>query len=223
MKRSLSDHPTASSSSSKKHRSGSNEGEKRQFESHTALLLPSCGKCIVLEGRIVVLENDMKDLREELRVIQKELHVIQEELRSMKTSALLRQVALDVERGLKISIIECTPALVPSYYDQRRRFWRDNKLGQVTVLDLWDDASDTTRRAVVRKVGVSFDEDILLELQRSDLFSLKEGVNTIAHPKSQPNGNVVDNAFRLTLLDACPDDVLPNKTLLKELVSRLLT
>lgn len=169
------------------------------------------------ERKFVVLKNKLRKVKNDIREIKKEFL-------QAKTSTLLRQIALSLERALKITMIGCIPTLVPIYYDEKRGCWIDYELEQVEAREVWQMASFEVQLEVQQRIGMSLDEKLLCDLQRIDFYNMKEdgGYNQIDHLRTQLGENVVDHTFRVSLLDACPSELFSNREIVKELMGRLL-
>eukprot|EP01031_Cornospumella_fuschlensis_P035442 gene35442-42960_t len=176
----------------------------------------------LMKEELRLMKEELRLMKEELRVTSDKLNTVSNELTSMKTSALLRQIALDVEFELKKAIINFDRKLKAVYFDAEMGRWDIHKLKQISLIELWKTVSDRVQKSVLNMMDNAFDRQTMKKVQWDDLCLLKECYNTVAHPRFQPNGNSVDNAFRLSLLDACPDSIIPNRDIVKKLVCKLL-
>jgi hypothetical protein len=64
----------------------------------------------------------------------------------------LRQIALDIERQLKIAILNQMPVRRSDFYHSRYERWKENKLGQVRVDELWDEAAEKSMQRFCNSV-----------------------------------------------------------------------
>ncbi|RYH27201.1 hypothetical protein EON65_13850 [archaeon] len=140
-----------------------------------------CGSCGLITDRLTKVEDELRELKGE-RLSDKE-------------NALLRQIALDIERTIKIAIIDNIPELKQQCFNKRRGVWFDSEIGSRHLETLWREAEKT--EGLCQQILAKFSLDDVGEFDGllDELKGIKDLFNSTAHPVTQPNGQPVDKAY----------------------------
>jgi hypothetical protein len=184
-----------------------NDGEDNTsaiFFTHKDVEHQWCPSCFAFHTRIKALEAELTEVKAELTEV--------------KTKAILRQIALDIEKPLKIALLERKPTIKTTNLKTRKGLWRDDKVGQLFLSDLWDEATVEAQTEVLYLCGNQWTENMLLDVIEDDFQVLKKFYGKIAHPDETPAGDAISNEFRIKFLQEFGQ--LPHQELVEGLVRR---
>jgi hypothetical protein len=147
------------------------------------------------------------------------LSLIKKQMELTKTLTLLRETALEIEKAIKIAIINASPAMIPNY----RRIngqWDRPKLERTTVEELWKSIGEDVRTSLLSTWGIS--EQDFEDVCADDLYLMTEPGKLIVHPDTQQDerSSPVDKIFRIRLINRFPE--LVNRTVIEKLIDHLL-
>lgn len=116
-----------------------------------------------------------------------------------KESALLRQIALDIERSIKMTIIDGVPGLKAEFFSEGWG-WEEDEINSRSLHKLWVEAGRTEGLCLRVLTKYSLTDGNQFRQLLKELQCMKKLFNFTAHPVTQPNGQPVGKAYRASLL-----------------------